>query len=540
MEGHGGYLASEVLRAHGVDTVYTLSGGHIFPFYDGCVRSGIRLIDVRHEQSATFAAEAHAKLTRGPGVSIVTAGPGVTNSVSAITTAYMNGAPAIVLGGRAGQRGWGRGSLQELDHIPIVSSITKDAWTVTDPGACATDLDRGIRTALTPHRGPVFLDYPIDVVFRPGEAEIPGPIERPVGAEPDPADVGRVAELLAAAERPVIVAGTDIWFEEAWEPLRHLAETARVPVVLNGMGRGCIPADHELAFARARSAAFKEADLVIVVGTPLDFRVGFGRFGEAGVVHVQDAPEKLSRHAELAASLAGALRPSLDGIREGVEAAQRRPDREPWITRLRDEERARREAERDELESDAYPIHPARIYGALRRKLDRDAIIIGDGGDFVSYAGKLIDSYVPGAWLDPGPYGCLGTGVGYAMAARAVHPDRQVVLLLGDGAMGFAGLELDTLVRHGLPVVGIVGNNGIWGLEKHPMRNIYGYDVAADLSQDTRYDEVMRAVGGGGETVEKASELDGALDRAFKADGPYLLNVLTDPAVAYPRSSSLG
>jgi acetolactate synthase-1/2/3 large subunit len=191
------------------------------------------------------------------------------------------------------------------------------------------------------------------------------------------------------------------------------------------------------------------------------------------------------------------------------------------------------------LSSDAFPIHPARVYGELRPRLDRDAVVIGDGGDFVSYAGKLVDSFQPGCWLDPGPYGCLGTGLGYAAAARVARPDSQVVLLLGDGAAGFSLIDVDTLVRHDLPVVIIVGNNGIWGLEKHPMKAIYGYDVAADLQPGCRYDQVVVALGGGGELVEKPGDLGPALDRAFAAGGPYVVNVLTDPAVAYPRSSNL-
>jgi acetolactate synthase-1/2/3 large subunit len=216
-----------------------------------------------------------------------------------------------------------------------------------------------------------------------------------------------------------------------------------------------------------------------------------------------------------------------------------RADHQPWIAKLRDEEMRRRAAEQAELEADTDPIHPARIYGELRTRLARDAIVIGDGGDFVSYAGKLVDSYEPGCWMDPGPFGCLGTGLGYAIAARVVHPDRQVVLLQGDGALGFSGMDYDTLVRHGLPVVGIVGNNGIWGLEKHPMQMIYGYDVAADLQAGCRYDRVVEGLGGAGETVEHPGDLGPALDRAFAAGVPYLVNVITDPAVAYPRSSNL-
>jgi acetolactate synthase-1/2/3 large subunit len=230
----------------------------------------------------------------------------------------------------------------------------------------------------------------------------------------------------------------------------------------------------------------------------------------------------------------------IDTILEGMAAWQGdRHDHEPWIERLRDEENAAKHADHPFLTADSTPIKPTRIYGELRKALDRDAVMICDGGDFVSYAGKYIDSYEPGCWLDPGPYGCLGTGMGYAMAARIAHPERQVVLLLGDGAAGFSLMDIDTLVRHRLPVAIVMGNNGIWGLEKHPMQMLYGYDVAADLQPGCRYDEVVRALGGAGEVVTDAGDIGDALKRAFAADGPYLVNVLTDPADMYPRSSNL-
>jgi acetolactate synthase-1/2/3 large subunit len=240
----------------------------------------------------------------------------------------------------------------------------------------------------------------------------------------------------------------------------------------------------------------------------------------------------------LAAGIGGDLRTTLGAM---ADAATKHADaREKWLAELRADETARRSKEQPELEEDSYPIHPARVYGVLREKLAKDAIVIGDGGDFVSYAGKLVDVYEPGCWLDPGPFGCLGTGLGYAIAARVVHPDRQIVLMAGDGALGFCGMDMDTLVRLDLPVVIVVGNNGIWGLEKHPMHMIYGYDVAADLNQEARYDDVLKAFGGAGETVEKPADLGSALDRAFESSVPYLVNVKTDPAVAYPRSSNLG
>ena len=210
-----------------------------------------------------------------------------------------------------------------------------------------------------------------------------------------------------------------------------------------------------------------------------------------------------------------------------------------WIAELRASESERREAERAEFEDDRAPLHPMRLYAELAKVLERDAIVIGDGGDFVSYAGRVVDSYQPGCWLDPGPFGCLGTGPGYALAAKLAHPERQVVLMVGDGAFGFAGMEFDTLARHGVNVVAVMGNNGIWALEKHPMEFLYGYSVAADLRPGTRYDQMVEALGGYGELVERPQDVVPALERAFSAGKPALVNVLTDPAVVYPRKSNL-
>ncbi len=525
----------EVLRRHGVDAMFTLSGGHLFVLYDGAVQSGLRLIDTRHEQSATFAAEGWAKVTRRLGCAALTAGPGVTNGVSAMTSAWMNGSPVVVLGGRAPQRRWGSGSLQELDHVPIVAPVTKRAVTATSAESIVSEVDAACRAASTPHRGPTFVDIPLDA-FGPAAVDLPVVGAPARGAEPDGDAIARIAKLVGAARRPVLVAGGDVYWAEAEEPMRQFVEQARVPTFVNGMGRGTLPADHELAFSRARSLALKQADLVLVAGTPLDFRLGFGRFGDAQVVHLCDAPSQVAAHAELAASSAGDLAASFAALADAGAGATEHDD---WVTLLRDDEQARRAAEAPSLEADSAPIKPARVYGELRKRLDRDAIVIGDGGDFVSYAGKLVDSYQPGTFLDPGPYGCLGMGPGYALAAGIAHPDRQVVLLLGDGAIGFALSDFETLVRHGVNVVAIVGNNGIWGLEKHPMQALFGYDVVAELSPGIRYDQVVTALGGDGELVTDPEAVGPALDRAFAAPGVSLVNVLTDPADAYPRSSNL-
>ncbi len=534
IEGHGGLLALAPLVAAGATACFTLSGGHVFPIYDAALRFGLPLYDVRHEQTAGFAAEGLAKLTRAPGLAVVTAGPGVTNVTSAVATARATGSPLVVLGGRAAAEGWGRGALQELDHVPILAPLALTAETARTTGEIPARSAAAWARAGRAHRGPTFLDLPLDVLYGSDRTTVPDARPAPTGPA-DPDQVLAAVRLLARAERPVVVAGGDVWWEGAWEALAAAVEALEIPTFTNGLGRGCLPAGHPLAFSRARSA-LRRADVVAVVGTPLDFRLGFGAFGGAAVIHVVDAPEALEARVASAAAPAGSIRQTLAAWAEWTGP---RRDHRSWIAELRDLEDRRRTDEANLLDAASEPIHPARVYGALRRVLDPDAVVAGDGGDFVSWAGRLVDSARPGCWLDPGPFGCLGTGPGYAMAARIAHPDRQVVLLSGDGALGFAGMDLDSLVRHRLPVAIVVGNNGIWGLEKHPMRALYGYDVLAELTPETRYDRVCEALGGAGETVRRPGELEGALRRALEAGVPYLVNVLLDPEVAYPRSSSL-
>ncbi|MEM8619992.1 MAG: acetolactate synthase [Actinomycetota bacterium] len=533
VEGHAGEQAVAAMAAFGTDVMFTLNGGHIWPLYDAARNQDMRVVDTRHEQSATFAAEAYAKLTRQPGFAALTAGPGITNGVSAITSAKFNGAPLVVLGGRAPQGRWGSGSLQELDHVPIVDSITKSATTVTDPESAGAVVHDAAATALTPHRGPTFVDFPLDV-FGPSSGDVP-PGEVPAGADPDGDALAALAELIAGAERPAFVVGSDVYWAGAEAELRAAAESLGVPCFFNGMGRGMLPADDPLSFLRTRGVLKARADVVVVLGTPLDFRLGFGVFGEAAVAHVVDAASGVADHVDVL-TVAGDIAVVLGTLAEWMGA---RVDHTVWIAELRAAEEAAAERDMALLDADTDPIKPGRIYGELRRRLDRDGVVICDGGDFASYAGKFIEVYEPGCWLDTGPYGCLGNGLGYAVAARVARPESQVVLLLGDGAAGFSLMDVDTLVRHELPVVMIVGNNGMWGLEKHPMQAIYGWDMACDLQPETRYDDVVRALGGAGETVRTPSELGPALDRAFSSGVPYLVNVLTDPDDIYPRSSNL-
>ena len=551
---HGGAQAVAAARAHGTRTLFTLSGGHVFPVYDGAVKADppMPILDVRHEQTAVFAAEATARLTRTPGFAVLTAGPGVTNGISAITTAHFNGSSLVVLGGRAPDYRWGSGSLQEFDHPQILGPITKRAWTEHTPGRVGAAVSDAFELASARHRGPVFVDVSLEALFgspEPGASEATRPPSEPgprTTADVAPAgDIEQIAALLAEAERPVLVLGSDVWLDSADVAARSAAEELRLPVIANGQGRGILPSGHDLLMTRARSLAFGEADLVVVVGTPLDFRLGYGEYGgrngapQARVVHVADAPGQLATHRPLAGSAAGDLTAFFCFLVDQFQRSGRgMPWTADWLPRLATARDSAMTADTELLASDAFPIHPMRVYGELAPLLEPDAVVIGDGGDFVSYAGKYIEPSRPGGWLDPGPYGCLGTGLGYSIAARIARPSAQVVLLLGDGAAGFSLMDVDTCVRHRLPVVIICGNNGIWGLEKHPMQALYGYDVAADLQPQCRYDQVVAALGGAGELVTRPEEIAPALRRAFGAGLPYLVNIATDPQVAYPRSTT--
>src|ERR1035437_173455 len=535
---HGGRLVARQLKAHGVSKLFTLSGGHLFSIYDGCREEGIDLIDVRHEATAVFAAEGWAKVTRTPGVAAATAGPGVTNGMSALASAQQNHSPILLLGGRAPEMRWGRGSLQEIDHIPFVRPLVQLAATAQATADIPGLIAQALTTSMTPHTGPTFLDFPLDVVFAECDVSELAP------HQPDPAisviahDVTHAARLLREAQRPGVRPGTNLYWGHGEDALRELVETRRIPVFLNGLARGCLPADHDLCFSRARSTALKAADVVLLIGVPMDFRLGFGdSIGTTAKIIVVDvAPSEREHPRAVTAELYGSVPATLDALRQ---ESGRSVDRNAWLSHLREVESTRRSAEREHLEDDRAPLHPLRIYGELAGLLDRNAVVVVDGGDFASYAGRVLDSFEPGCWLDPGPFGCLGSGPGYALAAKLAHPNRQVLLLLGDGAFGFAGMEFDTLARHGVNVVGVMGNNGIWGLEHHPMMSLYGYSVVATLRPETRYDQVVEALGGHGELVRKPSELRPALMRALTSDRPALVNVLTDPAIAYPRSTNL-
>jgi acetolactate synthase I/II/III large subunit len=431
---------------------------------------------------------------------------------------------------------WGMGSLQEIDHLPFVQPLVKSARTAKDPSEIAAATADAIDAATTAPLGPTFVDYPLDVVFSEAGSEVPDP-----PAQPDrPADAAdQAGKLLSEAERPAIMAGSNLYWAWAESELRELAEALGIPVFLNGLGRGCFPPDHELYFSRARGAGLGGCDVCLVIGVPLDFRLGFGASisEDAKLIQLDFAPSRLEKTRQPDLALTGDIGATLTAIKESASGDPRRTA--TWVEGLRRAETEKRGEEQEMLDDARSPLHPMRVYQELGDFLDRDAIVVGDGGDFVSFAGRVWETWEPGTWMDPGPYGCLGAGPGQAIGAKLAHPERQVCLLLGDGAFGFSGMEFDTMARHNLPIVAVMGNNGIWALEHHPMKFLYGYSLAAELRPETRYDEVVSALGCHGELVRSPDELRPALDRAFASGRPALVNVLTDPEVVYPRRANL-
>jgi acetolactate synthase-1/2/3 large subunit len=542
---HGGWLVAKILKREGIEVVFTLSGGHIAAIYDGCVREGIRVVDTRHEQAAVHAAEGWAKCTRTPGVALLTAGPGVTDGVTGVANAYLAGSPVLVIGGAAPLGYWDRGALQEMNQIDLMRPITKWTRTVHETARIAEYTATAFRQMLNGKPGPVFLEMPMDVlnnfadtdnVFDPGEPSFYRPAGRVM---PDPDLVLKAASLLEQAQRPVIMAGTATWWCDAAEPLRLLAERTQAPVFLNGAGRGCLPPSHPLFFTAARRKALEGADAILAVGTRMDFRLNHGQPplipAEAKLIWLDLAGEDIGVNRGAAVGLAGDVGVSM---RQLAEATKSRGESE-WLQHIRSEESKALARDEAAMNSDAVPIHPMRLCREIRDFIDEETTVVGDGGDIVSYGGRVINVYKPGYWLDPGPMGCLGTGTGFAMAAQLARPGKKVLILHGDGAFGLNGMEFESMVRQNLPVVSIIGNDGAWGQIKHPQKAMVGHATAAELSPGIRYDKMVEALGGYGELVERPEDIRPALERAFASGKPGCVNVLIDPNKPYSRSTNV-
>jgi acetolactate synthase-1/2/3 large subunit len=524
----GGRLAARAIAAEGVDVVFTLSGGHVMPIYEGCRHERVRVIDVRHEQSAAHAAEAWGRVKRSCGVALVTAGPGVTGTVTAVAACHAAQTPLVVVGGARplAQAEWG--ALQELDQLSLMKPITKWAASCPSTDRIPEYVAIAFRHALAPPRGPVYLELPADILFEEATPTHIAPSRAAPRAFGDPKEMMKAADLLTAAERPAVVAGSGIWWDGAAKQLASFAENGGLPVFLNGSGRGSLPPDHELFFQHSRSTALREADVVCVVGTPLDFRLRYGRFGEGKLIHVHGDPRELGRNRVPDAAIAGDCAGVLGILADGVKSP---PDgRTPWLERLREAESAWWDEHRGQIDSDSSPIHHYRLGRELDRALDPGAVVIGDGGDVVAAVSRVLRVHRPGHWLDPGPFGCLGVGPGYTIGVGAAGFGSPVVCVLGDGAFGLNGLDFDTLVRFSIPAVLVVGNDAAWGEVRIPQVGIYGPEgeIATTLAP-SRYDRLCEVFGGHAEHVERPDEIAPALERALASGQPAIVNVMLDP-----------
>jgi len=561
---HGGDLAAAVLRAEGVTCVFGLSGGHVAPIFDGLLTAGIRLIDTRHEEAAVMMAEGWARYTGRPGVAVVTAGPGVVNAFPGVAVAWQTRAPVVVIAGRASIARRDLGAMQDVDQVELMRPVTKWARTVLRTERIPDYLGAAFRQAVSGRPGPVFLDIPEDVVSREvaaadlsprihsatieetsaGKAELPRESQdyrssaRP-GADRD--DVRRAAELIAGSKRPVIVAGSGVWWSGACADLVAFAERTGIPVYTRTMARGAVPDDHPLG-AGFFPAGLMQADLALILGTRYDWTIGYGRPPlfppDLKVIQVDIEPEEIGRNRRADVGLPGDVKVVLRQLQDALaELGDPRAD-PAWAAALKE----MRESFRQMLGAGAGagtggssgPIHPALLVQEVRANLPRETAIVLDGGDIAGFAMTTMDAYGPGSCTWVGGFGHLGVGIPYAIAAKLAQPERPVVVLTGDGSFGLGAMEFDTAVRHMVPIVSVIANDTAWGQVRHGQEAAFGPDRTPGTGLGWRsYEKVVQALGGYGECVERLDEVGPALRRAFASGLPACLNVPTDPTAVF-------
>lgn len=535
---HGGKIVARALKIEGVSHIFTLCGGHVMPVYDGCLEQGIRVIDVRHEQTAAHAADGWARATGRPGVAVVTAGPGVTDAVTGVASAWRANVPLVIIGGQGPHSLAHMGSLQDMDHIGLMRSVTKWAVTVPEARRLGEFVASAFRVAATGLPGPVFLEIPVDFLFeKVEESELVWRTKYRTEARPagEPAYVVRAHELLNVAKRPVALVGSQLWWSAKRDAARAFAEAYDLPVYLNGQARGALPADHPNFFNRTRKEALREADVVAIFGTPLDFRLGYGRQTHmnprASLIQVDLDPGEIGRNRDVEVGIVGDIGLVMDALvslqAKGSQGrAEAAPERKQWLLGLRGKEEVKLAQMRVEMDSDAVPINPLRLCREIDGVLTPETIVVGDGGDFVATAASVLRLSRQGQWMDPGPLGTLGVGPGYAMAAKLAFPDRPVIIVYGDGSFGLNGMEFEACARQGINIVGVIGNDAAWMQIRRGQVEVYGEEraVASKLAF-TRYDKMVEALGGYGEYVEEPRAIRPALERALEAGKPALVNV---------------
>jgi acetolactate synthase-1/2/3 large subunit len=529
-----GRQIAKVLKKEGVDTLFTLCGGHIVTVHEGCVAEGIRVIDVRDEAAAIDAAQGYAFATGKPGVAAVTAGPGVTNAASGVATAFMAGTPVMLIGGRAPMALFDKSPLQDIDQVSLMRPITKFARTIHTPARAGEYAGMAFREMFAGRPGPVFLDLPLDLTFHnvPNESVTAYDHYRATELAPaNPHVVRQAIEMLSKAERPVIFAGNGVFWGQAHAELQRFVETAKIPLFHQGQARGCVPDDHELVFGTNFGLALRDADVMLTVGVSFDWLANFGEFGpNLKVIEIDNDRRWIGHNRPAHLGLLGDPKLVLEQL---SDAFPKRSEPLPWVATMRSRfQKYRRRLDAiSELkgQQNGY-MHPIRVPKEVTEFLDRDATLILDGGDIAGYTNYYAQGYLPGRTVfSCGPLGNLGQGLPIAVATKAARPGSQVALITGDGAFGFHAMEFDTAVRHNLPFVCVVANDGGWGnirwawKKRHPD----GFSVGVDLPF-THYEKIAEAMGGYGELVEDPADLKPALARAFRSGKPACINVLTD------------
>jgi acetolactate synthase-1/2/3 large subunit len=535
LNAHGGQLAARALKQAGVEVIFTLAGGHIMPLYEGCMDEGIRIIDVRHEQAAVHAADSWARCNPGRiGVAAITAGPGVTDGVTGVANAWRANSPILVFGGQGPFNNLRRGSLQEMDHIGVMRPITKYADACYETYRIPEYVELAIRHAVSGIPGPAFLEIPMDIFMGrvPWEkAPIPKIRTEAPRISPDLSEVRNAVEALAKAERPMLMAGTSVKWSRAAKVMNEFIAETHIPTYTNGMARGTVPPDSPEFLNRSRRDAMKQIDCIVLAGTLLDFRMRFGTSipADATIIQLDMDAVLMGMNRQTDIPLVGNLACSFELLCQEMKNQGVKLDYTSWRDKLREIENAAEAVVQAALDSDESPVDPQRMCREVRDWLDTldEPIVIGDGGDIVATAAKIIPVKSEGAWMDPGPLGTLGVGMPFALAAQLAHPDKRVVIVYGDGSFGLNGFEFDTAVRFGLPIIGIVGNDAAWGQMMRPQGAMIGWDkLDGTLLNPTRYDKVVEALGGYGELVERPEELRPALERAAASGKPACINVM--------------
>ncbi|MGH3436484.1 MAG: thiamine pyrophosphate-binding protein [Sciscionella sp.] len=541
----GGHLVAKALKAEGIDTIFTLCGGHIIDIYDGCVDEGIEVVDVRHEQVAAHAADGYARLTGRPGCAVVTAGPGTTDAITGVANAYRAESPMLLIGGQGALTQHKMGSLQDLPHVDMMNPITKFAATVPSTARVADLVSMAFRESYQGAPGPSFLEIPRDVLDAKvpvDQARIPeaGHYRASTHSAGDPEAIERLADLLAHAEKPAILLGGQVWTTRGTDAAIELVRTLNIPAYMNGAGRGTLPPGDPHHYQLSRRYAFNNADVLVIVGTPFDFRMGYGRrlSADATVVQIDLDYRTVGKNRDIDLGIVGDAASVLAAV---SAAASGRADngalkRKGWLDELRGVEDEAKQKRLPNLRSDASPIHPYRLVNEINEFLTEDSIYIGDGGDIVTFSGQVVQPRSPGHWMDPGPLGTLGVGIPFVLAAKHTFPEKEVVALFGDGAFSLTGWDFETLVRYNLPFVGVVGNNSSMNQIRYGQAQKYGLERerVGNTLGDVPYHEFARMLGGHGEEVRDPKDIAGALLRARESGKPSLVNVWIDPDVYAP------